>query len=122
MNYFDIIITILAFTSVVSFALAVLGVIRFPDFYTRVHAASKGDTLSTMLLLLSTILFVFKTYNIHDASLILLKVLLIVFFMFLTGPTGIHTLLNAGYELGRKPFTKNDKNLNDNNTQSDDKN
>ncbi|MDD7473135.1 MAG: monovalent cation/H(+) antiporter subunit G [Bdellovibrionota bacterium] len=122
MNYFDIIITILAFTSVVSFALAVLGVIRFPDFYTRVHAASKGDTLSTMLLLLSSILFVFKTYNIHDASLISLKVLLIVFFMFLTGPTGIHTLLNAGYELGRKPFTKNDKNLNDNNTQSDDKN
>ena len=122
MNYFDIIITILAFTSVVSFALAVLGVIRFPDFYTRVHAASKGDTLSTMLLLLSSILFVFKTYNIHDASLILLKVLLIVFFMFLTGPTGIHTLLNAGYELGRKPFTKNDKKLNDNNTQSDDKN
>ena len=122
MNYFDIIITILAFTSVVSFALAVLGVIRFPDFYTRVHAASKGDTLSTMLLLLSSILFVFKTYNIHDASLILLKVLLIVFFMFLTGPTENHTLLNAGYELGRKPFTKNDKNLNDNNTQSDDKN
>ena len=122
MNYFDIIITILAFTSVVSFALAVLGVIRFPDFCTIVHAASKGDTLSTMLLLLSSILFVFKTYNIHDASLILLKVLLIVFFMFLTGPTGIHTLLNAGYELGRKPFTKNDKNLNDNNTQSDDKN
>ena len=122
MNYFDIIITILAFTSVVSFALAVLGVIRFPDFYTRVHAASKGDTLSTMLLLLSSILFVFKTYNIHDASLISLKVLFIVFFMFLTGPTGINTLLNAGYELGRKPFTKNDKNLNDNNTQSDDKN
>ena len=122
MNYFDIIITILAFTSVVSFALAVLGVIRFPDFYTRVHAASKGDTLSTMLLLLSSTLFVFKTYNIHDASLILLKVLLIVFFMFLTGPTGIHTLLNAEYELGRKNYKKNDKNLNDNNTQSDDKN
>ena len=26
-----------------------VGMVRFPDFYTRMHAAGKGDTLSTML-------------------------------------------------------------------------
>ena len=28
-----------------------VGMVRFPDFYTRMHAAGKGDTLSTMLML-----------------------------------------------------------------------
>ena len=28
-----------------------VGMIRFPDFYSRMHAAGKGDTLSTMLML-----------------------------------------------------------------------
>ena len=30
---------------------AVVGLLRFPDFYTRMHAAGKGDTLSTLLIL-----------------------------------------------------------------------
>ena len=30
---------------------AAVGLVRFPDFYTRLHAAGKGDTLSTMLML-----------------------------------------------------------------------
>ena len=28
-----------------------IGLLRFPDFYTRMHAAGKGDTLSTVLIL-----------------------------------------------------------------------
>ena len=31
-----------------------VGMVRFPDFYTRMHAAGKGDTLSTMLMLLGS--------------------------------------------------------------------
>ena len=30
---------------------ATLGILRFPDFYTRMHAAGKGDTLSSLLFL-----------------------------------------------------------------------
>jgi len=39
----------------------VIGVLRFPDFYTRMHAAGKGDTLSTVLILLG-----FAVFNFHD--------------------------------------------------------
>ena len=31
---------------------AAVGLFRFPDFYTRIHAAGKGDTLSSLLILL----------------------------------------------------------------------
>ena len=36
-----------------------IGLLRFPDFYTRMHAAGKGDTLSTVLILLGCIFAVF---------------------------------------------------------------
>ena len=35
-----------------------VGLLRFPDFYTRTHAAGKGDTLSTVLIILVIILYV----------------------------------------------------------------
>ncbi len=109
MFYVDFVIISLIFLSVISFAIAVIGVIRFPDFYTRVHSASKGDTLSTMLMLSAVIIFLLKTDFSQTGYLTVIKICLVIFFMFLTGPTGIHTLINAGYELGKKPFIKNDK-------------
>ena len=35
-----------------------VGLLRFPDFYSRMHAAGKGDTLSTVLILLGCICLV----------------------------------------------------------------
>ena len=35
----------------------VIGLLRFPDFYTRMHAAGKGDTLSTVLIIGGFILY-----------------------------------------------------------------
>ena len=124
MDYIDIIIITLVICSVLFFTLAVIGVIRFPEFYTRVHAASIGDTLSTMMLLLAVILFVLKTDGSFNSYLVSLKIFFIIVFMFLTGPTGVHTLLNAGYEIGRKPFIKKDSEmkLDDNEAKSNDSN
>ena len=41
----------LGVVGLVFFLGAAVGMVRFPDFYTRMHAAGKGDTLSTMLML-----------------------------------------------------------------------
>ncbi len=121
---FDFIITFLLVFALFSFFIAVVGVIRLPDFYTRVHSASIGDTLSTMLLLLAAILFHLKDCDFSSSSILTsLKIFFIIIFMFLTGPTGIHVLMNAGYELGRKPFLKknlsNDKDEKDNKKEED---
>ena len=84
---------------------AAVGLIRFPDFYTRMHAAGKGDTLSTLLILLG-----FAVYELHHLTLmhvlVAVKIMFIIGFIFITSPTITHALINAGYKAGEKPWTK----------------
>ncbi len=74
-----------------------LGVLRFPDFYTRMHAASITDTGAATLMLLGMILMA-------GWSLIALKLLLIWGFLMLTSPTASHALANAAYSSGLWPW------------------
>lgn len=80
-------------------AVAALGVLRFPDFYTRLHAAGKGDTLGIALFVLG--LAVYNGFN-----LVSLKLLFIVIFIFLANPIGGHVLSRAALRAGLKPWTK----------------
>jgi len=81
---------------------AAIGVVRFPDFYTRMHAAGKGDTLGQLLVLLALM--------IHEGlSLVSIKLLLIVAFIFVCSPTATHALAKAAYLSGLRPWTKEEK-------------
>jgi multicomponent Na+:H+ antiporter subunit G len=92
-------------TGLIFFLAAVVGVIRFPDFYTRMHAAGKGDTLSTMLILLGIAVFTVGDFSV-DNLLIAVKIMAIALFIMLTTPTSTHALMQAGYDDGIKPFQK----------------
>ena len=85
-----------------------VGLIRFPDFYTRMHAAGKGDTLSTVLILSGLAL-----YNLHhltgDTVLVSLKIMLICVFVFIASPTATHAIMDAGYESNAKHWIKRSK-------------
>ena len=78
-----------------------IGMHRFPDFYTRLHAAGTTDTLCAALFLLGLGL---------QAGLTLasLKLFLIFAFIFFTSPTASHSLANAAMLGGLKPWTRND--------------
>ena len=82
---------------------ASIGVIRFPDFYTRMHAAGKADTLSSMLVLTGLSL-----YNLDDFSwyavLVSIKIISIAGFVLITSPTSTHALMQSGYEAGIRPW------------------
>ena len=84
-----------------------VGVLRFPDFYSRMHAVGKGDTLSTLLILLGL-----ATYNLHHLAagnvLVSIKIIIILAFIFLASPTATHAIIDAGYESGIKPWVKKD--------------
>ena len=88
---------------------SVVGVIRFPDFYTRMHAAGKGDTLSSFLVVMG--FAVYHLGQIHWADLVwadllvVIKLLAICVFIMLTSPTATHALMDAGYEDGIEPLT-----------------
>lgn len=95
-------------TGVVFFAGAAIGIVRFPDFYTRSHAAGKGDTLSSFLMLLGIVLF-----HLHDLSVATVitggKILLIGFFVLIASPTASHAIMDAAYEAGVIPWQRGKK-------------
>ncbi len=73
-----------------------LGVLRLPDFFSRIHAAGMTDTLGVELILLGLMLQA-------GFSLLSLKFLLVAFFLLLTSPTATHAMANAAYHGGLKP-------------------
>lgn len=66
-----------------------VGLIRFPDFYSRLHAASMTDTLGIAFILFGLALQA-------GWSLVLVKLLFIVVLVFITSPTASHALAKAG--------------------------
>ena len=68
-----------------------IGVLRFPDFYTRLHAVSVCDTMGAGLVLVGLMLQ-------GGLSLVTVKLLLIFYFMLFTGPTAVHALAEAAME------------------------
>ena len=73
-----------------------IGMHRFPDFYTRLHAAGITDTLCAALFLLG---LGFQA----GLSLAALKLCLIFIFVFITSPTASHSLANAAMHGGLQP-------------------
>lgn len=75
-----------------------IGVLRFPDVYSRMHAAGITDTLGACLILLALML-------LAGFSLVLLKLMMILAFLLITGPTSSHALGKAAWKAGVKPLT-----------------
>ena len=74
-----------------------IGVLRLPDFYTRLHAAGMTDTLGAELILFALILQA-------DNMQMVLKLLMVAFFLFVTSPTATHAVAHAAYRAGLKPL------------------
>lgn len=78
-----------------------IGFLRLPDFFTRMHAISKNDTLGALLSVIGLALLV-------DDLLVALKLVLIALFMFIANPTATHALARAAILVGMKPWTRKD--------------
>jgi multicomponent Na+:H+ antiporter subunit G len=66
-----------------------IGMVRLPDFFTRSHAIGKGMTLGISLLLIGLWL---STPNVSG-----LKILVAIFFQFVTIPVASHLLSMLAY-------------------------
>lgn len=87
------------------FASAVIGILRFPDFYTRLHPAGKMDTLGTLLVLAGVAIYNVQEFDLEHI-LVSLKILLIAGFSFIAGPTATHAIVDAGLRAGLRPWLK----------------
>lgn len=73
-----------------------IGLLRFPDLYTRMHAGGMADTLATVCIFVGLALQ-------SGFSLVTAKLLIIVVFIFFTSPTAAYALAQASYVDGLKP-------------------
>ena len=74
-----------------------IGLVRMPDFYTRMHAASVAETLGAGLLLLAMMLH--AGFSLVTAKLVILGLLI-----FFTSPAATHALAKAGMTRGIEPL------------------
>ena len=104
----DVFVIIVLAAGMVFFIGGTVGIIRFPDFYTRLHAAGKLDTMGVLFFLAALAL-----YTLHDLStgsvLTCLKIILIIVFVFITSPTATHAIMDAGFRAGMGPWVKASK-------------
>lgn len=80
---------------------AAIGLLRLPDVYTRIHAASKSDTLGAVL----SVAAVAVVIGTEAATL---KALFLLLFLFLTNPTAAHAIARAARDQGIDPWTVED--------------
>jgi multicomponent Na+:H+ antiporter subunit G len=94
----DIIVILFMLGGLFLFATATLGLLRLPDFYTRLHATGKGDTLAALWSLIGLAVY-------HGFTLTSAKIIFIAVFMFLAQPTATHALSRAAFRCGVQPWT-----------------
>jgi multicomponent Na+:H+ antiporter subunit G len=91
-----------------------IGFVRFPDFYSRMHATGKCDTLGEGLMLLALIIYMTGYEGIYNRDLehalfISIKILFLVVFILLANPTSTHAIAKAAYDVGLEPWKKPDE-------------
>lgn len=74
-----------------------VGLVRMPDFYTRLHPAGVIDTMGAELMLVGMMIQ-------GGLSIVTIKLVLIAVFIFFTSPTSTHAVANAAYVAGLRPF------------------
>lgn len=104
----NIIVIILLAFGLLFFIGGSVGIIRFPDFYSRLHPAGKLDTIGLLMTMLAAALYTIQDFS-AESLLTGLKIMLIVVFVFITSPTATHAIVDAGIRAGLRPWTKNEK-------------
>jgi len=101
MNFVNLLIDVVSWGFIIAgsgfIIVGAAGIIRLPDFWSRLHAASVIDSAGMGLLLLGMILQA-------GFTLIAFKLLLIGIFLFITGPTSTHAVANAALVSGSRPL------------------
>ncbi len=88
---FQLIVLLAVVTGTLFSIIGVMGMIRLPDVYTRLHAVGKVSVFGVVLLLVAA-----KTLGAVDFG----KSILLVVFLVIAGPTLTHSLAAAAYRMG----------------------
>ncbi len=104
----NIVVVLLLMCGLLFFTGGSIGIIRLPDFYSRLHPAGKLDTTGLLMTMFALALYTVQDFSM-DSILTGLKIILIVVFVFITSPTATHAIVDAGVRAGLGPWTKKEK-------------
>lgn len=98
----EIIAVILLVCSLFFFLASAVGMLRLPDFYTRLHASGNSETLGLMLSCLGLVVY-------EGPTLLSVKIIFVFLLVFLANPIGTHILGKAALKSGYHVWTNQDK-------------
>ena len=87
----DIAVVFFLLSGTFFFVVGVVGLIRMPEVFTRMHATTKCDTMGAGLIFLGLILW-------KGFTLVSLVVFLVLLFLWITNPTAAHYIAKGAYE------------------------
>ncbi len=100
MSFLDTAVEVISWVLILSGSFFVIvgavGTLRFPDFWSRMHAVSITDSAGVLLLFAGMCM---QT----GFTLITVKLVIIGVFLFITGPTATHAIANAALVSGLRP-------------------
>lgn len=85
-----------------------LGLLRFPDFYSRSHAGGVADTMGAGLIMVGLMLHtltLIESIGLHGEVLVLIKLIAILTFLLVTSPISGHAVTRAAWRCGLEPYT-----------------
>ena len=103
--WFEFLIYILLGIGVFFNILGSVGLLRFPDVYTRLHAGTKCTTFGSIFITGSVILLGLKMWYLGstDGSVLAIHTAGALIAILLTNPTGAHAIARAAHKSGVKP-------------------
>ena len=78
-----------------------IGILRFPDFYSRIHPAGITDTMGAWLVL-AGLMFAAPNW------MVVVKLVMLLLFLAITSPLAGHALAKAAYLRGLRPMLGHD--------------
>lgn len=101
-----LVILILLSISWIFNTLGTIGLHRFPDVYTRLHAATKCTTFGTIFMTFTIIAYSTRLYIIEGEARFLnmaIHTFIALIALLVTNPTGAHAIARAAHKMGIKP-------------------
>ncbi len=86
----DIFIVVFLVSGTFFFLVGVIGLLRMPDVFTRMHATTKCDTMGAGLIFLGLMLW-------KGFTLVSLMLFLVLLFIWITNPTAAHYIAKSAY-------------------------
>ncbi len=97
----QILVYVFLITGVYFLLSAAVGMIRFPDFYTRLHAGSKCLMAGCISTLMGCII-------LEGIEFVSLKLIVILIFLLITNPIAIHVIASIFYQFNAQNISKKD--------------